>query len=189
MSDRKKRRKPRAAVKAPVPDAVPDAGAPAAHDILIEIRRIIQSITIHSKKQFKETGLTVPQGLVLQAIGSSGQSLVTAAEVSRQVRLSPATLTGILDRLEKGGFIRRERDVQDRRKVRLSLTEKGAERLISVSPTLQDRFLVRFNSLDEEERTRLHSALRRIVEMIEASSYDASPILAVGDVKDARPQS
>ena len=44
-------------------------------------------------------------------------SPVTPGELAARSGLSPATVTGILDRLEKDGWILRERDTEDRRKV------------------------------------------------------------------------
>src|SRR5205823_14412729 len=55
------------------------------------------------------------------------------AELARRIWLSPATLTGILDTLEKAGYVRRERDESDRRVVWLALTEAGAERVKAIS--------------------------------------------------------
>jgi DNA-binding MarR family transcriptional regulator len=42
---------------------------------------------------------------------------VTPSELAARTGLSPATVTGVLDRLEKEGWIRRERDTEDRRRV------------------------------------------------------------------------
>ena len=160
----------------------------SAEDILRAIRRILQSITIHSKKLYRQAGLTVPQMLCLRAIGGADHDEVTAAEVARQVQLSPATVTGILDRLERYGLIVRERRSKDRRKICLSLTPEGTERMESLDPSLQDRFLVRLMSLEESDRQDILRTLGRLGEMIEGSSIDAAPILVMGDVKNPTPK-
>ena len=51
---------------------------------------------------------------------------MTPVELVTRTGLSPATVTGILDRLEKEGWIRRERDTADRRKVLISAEPKRA---------------------------------------------------------------
>ena len=62
----------------------------------------------------------------LDLIGRAGPLSPTA--LARLVGLHPATLTGILDRLERGGFITRERDPTDRRGVVLrALRDRGGE--------------------------------------------------------------
>jgi DNA-binding MarR family transcriptional regulator len=62
----------------------------------------------------------------LDLIGRAGPLSPTA--LARLAGLHPATLTGILDRLERGGFIARERDPADRRGVVLrALRDRGGE--------------------------------------------------------------
>jgi DNA-binding MarR family transcriptional regulator len=54
---------------------------------------------------------------------------VTPGELATTTGLSPATVTGILDRLEQGGWIRRTRDLEDRRKVIVDVEMKRAPEL------------------------------------------------------------
>ncbi|MFG3257224.1 MarR family transcriptional regulator [Streptomyces sp. NPDC048172] len=57
---------------------------------------------------------------------------LTPTALARQANLHPATLTGILDRLERAGWIARERDPEDRRAMRIrALRERNGE-LISL---------------------------------------------------------
>jgi len=42
---------------------------------------------------------------------------LTAGELARRTGLTTASITGVLDRLEDAGFVRRQRDAQDRRRV------------------------------------------------------------------------
>lgn len=151
-----------------------------AEEILRAIRRIVQGITIHSKKLYKQSGLTVPQLLCLRAIAAAEQGEITAAEVSRQIGIGPATVTGILDRLERSDLVRRVRRSSDRRKVSLVLTDKGQERIAARS--LQDQFVAAIMAVDESERTAMLHSLEKVVEMLGASNIDAAPILASGDL-------
>ena len=53
---------------------------------------------------------------------------LTAGEIARHLGLSSGAVTGLLDRLEAGGWVRRERDAADRRRVFVHLShEHGAE--------------------------------------------------------------
>jgi DNA-binding MarR family transcriptional regulator len=159
-----------------------------AEEIVRQVRRIVQSISIHSKKLYKETGLTVPQLLCMEAIQKNEGAEVAAADVSRVLQLSPATVTGIIDRLERAGMVRRARESADRRKVLLHLTKEGERKLEEITPSLQDRFLYRLSSLDEAELQSLLEAMQNIVVMIEGTEIDASPILTPGDVKKPIPE-
>lgn len=79
-------------------------------DVLVALRRIMRATSLHSRRLEKSVGLTVPQLMVVRAIGSQGLS--TASEVARAVSLSQATVTTILNRLEQRQLLTRERSTQ-----------------------------------------------------------------------------
>jgi len=149
-----------------------------AYEILRSIRRIIRQVSEHSRRLSRDSGLTVPQLLCLRAIaGAEEGSEVTVARVAGKVQLSSATVTRILDRLEQAGLIGRDRNLEDRRKVRLTLTGLGEQRLAELPQPLHDQFLVRLNNLEESKRRELLRSLLEIVEMMEATELDAAPLL------------
>jgi MarR family transcriptional regulator, organic hydroperoxide resistance regulator len=57
--------------------------------------------------------------------GPGGPGRATHAELARRCWVRPATLTGVIDTLERAGYVRRERDADDRRVVWLALTDEG----------------------------------------------------------------
>jgi DNA-binding MarR family transcriptional regulator len=64
-------------------------------------------------------GIGVTDLLCLEMV-SAGEPL-TAGQLAEQVGLTPGAVTGVLDRLERGGFIERERDPEDRRRILVRL--------------------------------------------------------------------
>jgi MarR family transcriptional regulator, organic hydroperoxide resistance regulator len=68
-------------------------------------------------------GLTYPQYLVLLVLWE--EEGLSVKEIGQQLHLDSGTLTPVLKRLEKAGFVRRRRDAQDERQVRVELTDKG----------------------------------------------------------------
>lgn len=106
---------------------------------------------------------------------------MTAAQVAKEVQLSAATVTGIIDRLERGGLIQRDRDTADRQKVYLRLTPKGQEWLISLPSSLQDRAIERLNHLPAESRRRILDTLNEVLQIMEGEDIDTSPILIPGE--------
>jgi DNA-binding MarR family transcriptional regulator len=105
---------------------------------------------------------------------------VTPGELAREVSLSQATVTGILDRLEKKGMIERQRSLLDKRKVILELTLQGKEQLESSPQPLHYRFSSRLAMLPVESQKNICAVLEQIVEMMEAAEFDAAPILTSG---------
>ena len=67
--------------------------------------------------------LNVRQRLVIQSLGLEGGRPIAA--IGQQLGLTPSTMTGLVDRLEEQGFLRRERHPRDRRATVLRLTRNG----------------------------------------------------------------
>jgi len=149
-------------------------------DILVSIRRITRAIDLQSKQLVKQTGLTAPQLVVMMAIRKEGRASPTT--VAREVALSQATITSILDRLEKAGLVRRERSESDKRIVYACLTADGQKRLEEAPELLQAGFLRQYRKLEDWERTMLVSSLQRVAAMMDAEDLDASPILDIGEI-------
>ncbi len=147
-------------------------------EVLVALRRVIRATDLHSKHLAKTTGLTTPQILLLQTIRSRGQ--LTIGELANEMNLSQATVTSILDRLEKRDLAYRERSTEDRRKVHAHLTEKGTETLKEAPIPLQEHFARQFGDLQEWEQTMIISSLQRVAQMMDAQHIDASPVLDVG---------
>ena len=97
---------------------------PLETDVLVALRRIVQAIDQHSNRLGKEFGLTTPQLLVLQAVAVMPEQPIRA--ISAEVTLSQATVTSIVDRLERRGLVERQRSGGDRRKVFLAITTQVA---------------------------------------------------------------
>lgn len=151
-------------------------------DILISIRRIMRAIDLHSKQLSKISGLTAPQLVLLITLQKNGP--MTPSAIAKQVSLSQATVTSILDRLDKAGFTRRDRSTDDKRVVNVCLTTLGQNKIAEAPELLQSGFLREFRKLDEWERTQLVSSLQRIATMMDAEDIDASPILEVGEISN-----
>jgi DNA-binding MarR family transcriptional regulator len=86
---------------------------------------------------------------------------LTPSDLARRAGLHPATMTGILDRLERAGWIARDRDPSDRRAVLIrALRERGAEifRLYAGMNRSMDELCERYT---EEELDLLAGFLRR----------------------------
>jgi len=147
-------------------------------EVLIALRRVIRATDLHSKHLAKTTGLTAPQILLLHAIRDKGQ--VTIGELASDISLSQATVTTILDRLEKRKLVFRERSEEDKRKVHAYLTDEAIEVLKTAPIPLQDQFARQFGDLQEWEQTMIISSLQRVAQMMDAQHIDASPVLDIG---------
>ncbi len=149
-------------------------------DILVAIRRITRAIDLHSKQLVKRSGLTVPQLLVLQSISRKGSPSIGA--VAQDVSLAHATVTAVVERLERAGLVTRTRSQTDRRVVEVTLSEAGQSRLADAPELMQSNFTREFTKLEVWEQHMLRAALERVAQMMDAEALDASPILDVGEI-------
>jgi len=151
------------------------------HDeVLVLIRRIIRAADLRSKQLGKLTGLTAPQLLVLRAIGDTTNTTMSA--VAQAISLSQATVTSIVDRLEKRGLVQRIRSEDDKRKTYLVMTDLGREVMLTAPTPLQETFVARFDGLSDWEQHLILASLAKVADMMDASDIDASPLLDVGAV-------
>ena len=75
-------------------------------------------------------GLTLLQGYVLLLLDQSGQ--LTVGALSQETGMSPGNASNLCKRLERAGYLGRERGAQDERVVTLSLTENGRDTLARI---------------------------------------------------------
>ena len=148
---------------------------------LRSIRRIVRRVSSHSRTMAKESGLTVPQLLCLRAIRDADAEEVTVAAISDAVHLSRSTVSVVVEKLVQADLVNRDRSTRDRRRVHLTLTSLGHERLADTPRPLQDRFLARLAALGPPEQERLLAALEQVVSMMDAADLDAAPILMPGE--------
>jgi DNA-binding MarR family transcriptional regulator len=148
------------------------------NEVLVTLRRIIRATDLYSKQLAKNTGLTSPQMLLLQILRNKGEQ--TVGVLAKEMSLSQATVTTILDRLEKKALIIRVRSTSDRRKVQVDVTDSAVEILKDAPLPLQHQFTQQFNDLQEWEQLMMISSLSRIAQMMDAQHIDAAPVLDVG---------
>ncbi|TCT10026.1 DNA-binding MarR family transcriptional regulator [Tepidamorphus gemmatus] len=141
-----------------------------AQDVLRAIRRIIRAVDIHSKRVARQSGLTLPQLVVLLAIRDLGE--VTTRTIAAHASLSQATVTTILDNLEPRGLVVRDRSLRDRRIVHPRLTESGRAVLSSAPPVMREAFTAAFAALTPETRQTIVTSFEMVATLMEAAGQD-----------------
>lgn len=152
---------------------------------LIAIRRIVRAAEFAARDIARASGLTPSQLLVLQLVNRQGK--LSAGGIAEAARLSQATVTALLDKLEQRALLVRRRAENDRRRVDVELTAAGREALQGTPDLLQDRFAARFEQLADWEKASLVASLERVAVLLDADTIDASPILDVGPLQRSAP--
>ena len=149
-------------------------------ELFIALRRITRAIDLHSKKLQRETGLTTSQLLVLEAVVKLDTS--TPSNIAKEVQLSQATVTNLVDRLERHELVLRRKSTADKRAVEVHLTEKGRQMVELAPEPLQTGFLREYRKLERWEQHQLIASVQKIAVLMDAEDIDASPILTTGEV-------
>jgi DNA-binding MarR family transcriptional regulator len=153
--------------------------------VLTALRRITRAIDIHSRSLAQRFGLTGPQLMLLKELLVGAPR--TVGHLASAVHLSQATVTGIIDRLERKDLVRRARSEEDRRKVLVSLTNRAVAVIADAPPLLQEHFTDSFNRLSAAQQGQILASLQQIVALMEARNLDVPPILTTGPI-DASPE-
>ena len=117
------------------------APPPLPSELKLDIDAIVETVIFLytesrrlTKGMASQFGLTGPQLTVIKMLESFGD--ISLSSLSERIRAQNSTVTGIIDRMEREGLVRRERSTSDRRVVYIRLTDKGARlaRQIQVEP-------------------------------------------------------
>jgi DNA-binding MarR family transcriptional regulator len=95
----------------------------------------------------------------------------TLGEVARRLMVTPAVVTGLIDRLEKRGYVRRVNEPGDRRRIHLALTDEGRARSVDVENSLVADIANRISKLSARDMDTLARGLEildRVVTELEA---------------------
>lgn len=144
------------------------------------LRRILRASEVGNRQLAAATGLTPSQLLVLQEIGERGDT--TPTQLSAALHFSQATITNIVDRLEAGGLVARQRGEHDKRRVYLTATEAGSDTIRTAPDMLQARFTDSFVSLDSWEQAMILAGLERLADILGVAKSDAAPLLDSGAI-------
>ncbi|QKR00635.1 MarR family transcriptional regulator [Metallosphaera tengchongensis] len=132
-------------------------------EVLIRISRIYRAMKREFNRRLESHGMTYVDFLILMSVKESPKSMVYLA---RDVLMTQAGVTAAVDRLEERGFVRRERDRQDRRIINITITEEGVkatEEAIKIYEEMAEELL---RDMSQEEKTKLIDLLDVLYEKI-----------------------
>ncbi|MBD3267333.1 MarR family transcriptional regulator [bacterium] len=151
------------------------SGRSLSEEVFVVLRRINRVIDVNSRQLVSRYGLTSPQLLILKELSHSNEFSV--GTLAKNVNLSNGTVTDILDRMEKRGFVQRTRSTTDKRRVYVKITDMGLGILKQTPSLLQEKFKKEFEKLEDWEKHLLLSSLQRIAGMMEMESFKPSVMM------------
>ena len=140
---------------------------PAHEDISRIVEAIIYLYT-ESRRLTKEVardyGLTGPQVTALKLLEAVDE--ISLSKLSARMSAKNSTVTGIVDRMEQRGLVRRTRSERDRRVIFLHLTAEGRELADAIPVTSMEIFGEALRGLRGEDRNELRRILNEVSDRV-----------------------
>ncbi len=127
--------------------------AATAEQALSAMDRMIATALFGQQDIAHQLGLNVTDltclGFLIEA--SMADEQLVAGDLAARARLTTGAITGVLNRLQAAGYIRREFDPHDRRRVFVIMEEKGQDRLLEVYGPFYERLAALFSEYNADE--------------------------------------
>lgn len=135
---------------------------PTAKDVAGEITQLLPKLMKGVMKEFLlNDEITSSQRIILVSIYEHKSCTVGA--IAKENRVSAPTVTGLVDRLLKGGYVCRGHDSADRRKVIVRLTDKGNDVVKKFLRTVRKRWAGILTGLNNKEREVFAAILKKLM--------------------------
>jgi DNA-binding MarR family transcriptional regulator len=142
----------------------------SAH-IVQGLRRIVKAIQTYSQDVRSAYGLTGPQLWALKTLLREGK--MTVGRLAAALAVHQSSVSILLDRLEKRGFVRRIRRRPDRRVVQVELTGPGLTLAADAPEAAQGRLLHALEAMSAEQLRRTRRVVDQLVAAMEAGDVNA----------------
>jgi DNA-binding MarR family transcriptional regulator len=153
-------------------------------EILIDIRKIVRSINLESKRIQKDFGISIPQLLCLGHLKNSNTHQATHGELMRLLSLNSSTITGIINRLESRKYVKRVMSKKDKRVTLISITAKGLKVVNKAPRVLHDQLAKKIDLLPLATKQAIRESLTIIVKSMNIEAIDASPVITISEPID-----
>lgn len=133
-------------------------------DLLNLFTDMVRAHTAYMDRQLAVLGLSNGQGGVISALGRNGS--LTQNELARFRQVTPATISIMLDRMERDGLVLRDSMWGNNRANKIHLTDKGMELFKKLDTFMQQEPAVVFGGLTEEEKRLAAVVFQKITDNV-----------------------
>ncbi len=140
----------------------------AISEIMQSLRRIMKSLEVYSQTVLSHFGITGPQLWAIKTLHQMGS--LPLGELSKAMYLHPSTISGVVDRLEKKGYVVRDRTDKDRRVVTVQLTPTGKTLAKKAPNPVQGKMIYGLRKLEKEKLNLIYASVGELVRIMEAEN-------------------
>jgi DNA-binding MarR family transcriptional regulator len=151
-----------------------DAGAVEATLVLM---RVASDVLEAYGSHLSQHGISQGRFLMMMTLDRNKRRELLPSELAEKIGVTRATVTGLLDGLEKDGFVQRRPHPEDRRAMMVSLTDAGREFIERVLPDHYRRIAALMGDLDGDERRELVRLLTKVAANTDAMREPAAELV------------
>jgi DNA-binding MarR family transcriptional regulator len=141
-------------------------------DIIYSIRRLIQAGELYTKELNKIYNVSAAQLNCLLALHENGP--LSPSQIAKLILVNSSTVTGIIDRLEYKGLVRRLRVSQDRRVITIELTKNGKLLAENAPPPIQQKLMDGLNMLSVKDIDQIAQTLLQLTSMLDVQDLEVT---------------
>jgi DNA-binding MarR family transcriptional regulator len=141
-------------------------------DIIYSIRRLMQAGELYTKELNKIYNISSAQLNCLLALYEIGP--LSPSQIAKYIMVNSSTVTGIIDRLEQKGLVRRMRISQDRRIITIELTKNGKVLAENAPPPIQWKLMDGLNNITEQDIKQIARTLARLTSMLDVQDLEVT---------------
>lgn len=139
-----------------------------ALSLWVKLNRAYTVVQQKAAEDIRKKGLTVPQFAVLECLGHLGE--LSIGELTKKQLVTGGNMTLVLDNLEKEGLIKRKRLEENRRMVKVSLTEKGKQKFYKYFLPHAQFISQLLSVLSQNEQEKLANLLKKLGKSIQKNN-------------------
>jgi DNA-binding MarR family transcriptional regulator len=133
---------------------------------MFEVQNEIQILFPHVfESALVEEGITIPQAITLKTIKQEGPTC-RMSDLAAVRFLTPAAMTGVVDRLIHLGLVERKFDEKDRRVILLSLTRRGEAATSTIEKKIEAIMLRFFESVPKADRAASLRVFKKLAQYL-----------------------
>jgi DNA-binding MarR family transcriptional regulator len=141
-------------------------------EIIYSIRRLMQAGELYTKELNKVYNVSSAQLNCLLTLHENGP--LPPSQIAKLIMVNSSTVTGIIDRLEHKGLVKRLRISADRRIITVELTKNGKILAENAPPPIQQKIFDGLSKLSEKELKNISSTLVKLTDMLDVQDLEVT---------------
>jgi len=138
--------------------------SPTVHQTLLAFLRVSSDVLNSIERYFEKHGLSVGRFQILLLLLRERERGINPSELAEQAGVTRATITGLLDGLDRAGLVWREKDSEDRRGITIRITSSGIDLMEKILPGHYRRISILMEKMNSTDCEGMNLFLQKIRE-------------------------